>query len=127
MLIWIALRTKVFHPALLTLLPFAAFVSTTPQAIGFLWILALVIAIKNNVPKPYLWLFAIAALAAHPLAGVPATILVLLVSLNRHAGLDPACLAGRQASSVSRTMDHVVRERCDGSRVPACRQAGSPG
>lgn len=81
-LIWIALRTNVFHPALLALLPFAAFISTTPQAIGFLWVLALVIAIKNNVPKPYLWLFAIAALAAHPLAGVPAVILALLTSLR---------------------------------------------
>lgn len=81
-LIWIALRTKVFHPALLALLPFGAFISTTPQAIGFLWVLALVIAIKNNVPKPYLWLFAIAALAAHPLAGVPAVILAVLVSMR---------------------------------------------
>lgn len=81
-LIWIALRTKVFHPALLALLPLGAFISTTPQAIGFLWVLALVIAIKNNVPKPYLWLFALAALAAHPLAGVPAIILALLVSIR---------------------------------------------
>jgi len=81
-LIWIALRSKTFHPALLALIPFSAFISTTPQAIGFLWVFALVIAIKNNLPKPYLWLFAIAALAAHPITGVPAMILTLLVSIR---------------------------------------------
>ncbi|MEK9157251.1 MAG: hypothetical protein AAB448_03955, partial [Patescibacteria group bacterium] len=98
-LTWIALRTKAFHPAFLALIPFAAFISTTPQAIGFLWVFALVIAIKNNVPKPYLWLFVIAALAAHPIAGVPAVILAVLVSLNRHAGLDPASNASRNDGS----------------------------
>lgn len=81
-LVWIALRNKTFHPAFLALVPFAAFVSTTPQAIGFLWVFALIIAIKNNAPKPYLWLFAIAAFAAHPIAGVPAVILAVLVSLR---------------------------------------------
>lgn len=81
-LVWIALRSKTFHPAFLALVPFAAFISTTPQAIGFLWVFALVIAIKNNLPKPYLWLFAIAAFAAHPIAGVPAVILAVLVSLR---------------------------------------------
>ncbi len=81
-LVWIALRSKTFHPAFLALIPFTAFISTTPQAIGFLWIFALVVAIKNNLPKPYLWLFAIAACAAHPIAGVPAVILAALVSLR---------------------------------------------
>lgn len=86
-LVWIALRSKMLHPAFLALVPFAAFISTTPQAIGFLWIFALVLAIKNNLPKPYLWLFAIAACAAHPIAGVPAILLAVLVSLRniRHS------------------------------------------
>ncbi len=80
-LVFIAVRSKQLHPAILALLPFSAFVSTTPQAIGFLWIFAVILALKNNLPQLYLWLFALAALAAHPIAGVPAVILVTIYCL----------------------------------------------
>lgn len=77
-LTWISLRSRTLHPVALCLLPLAAFVSTTPQAIGFLWIFATVLALRLKIPKTYALLFAVAAFVAHPLAGVPALILVVL-------------------------------------------------
>jgi hypothetical protein len=75
---WIGIRGKVLHPAMLALLPFAAFISTTPQAIGFLWVFATVLALRLKLPEAYAILFALAACAAHPLAGIPAVMLVVL-------------------------------------------------
>jgi hypothetical protein len=77
-LAWIAFRARALHPITLCLLPFAAFISTTPQAIGFLWIFATILALRLQLPKTYGLLFAIAAFVAHPIAGVPAILLVTL-------------------------------------------------
>lgn len=90
---WIALRSKSFHPAALALLPFAAFISTTPQAMSFLWVALLVLALCNKLPRVYLWIFALAAFAAHPLAGVPALMLVTLFTAQQAFRKSPLPLA----------------------------------
>lgn len=78
LIVWIALREKVIHPYAIAILPFFAFISTTPQAVGFFWIGILVLALSLRVPQIYLVIFALAALAAHPIAGIPALLLVII-------------------------------------------------
>ncbi len=82
-LTWLALRTRALHPVALAFLPFGAFISTTPQALGFLWIFLLVLTARIALPLPYLFLFAACALLTHPIAGVPALLFVLFSALHK--------------------------------------------
>lgn len=79
-LAWVALKSKTLHPAALALFPFAAFISTTPQAVGFLWVFAVVLAVRLKLPLVYIVVFALAAFASHPLAGVPALVLTVFAA-----------------------------------------------
>ncbi len=80
---------------LLFLLPLSSFVATTPQGLGNLWLLLLILAsvpylVSGTRPRPpHLLLPALATLAVHPIAGIPAVIYVCLLAL------DPARAAGK--------------------------------
>ena len=81
-------------------LPLAVFVSTTPQALAYTLTACLVLLslprITNHTTTPglpVLFLLAGAALATHPLAGIPAAVYLLLVLVwdkQRHRGLQIA-------------------------------------
>jgi hypothetical protein len=85
-------KTAAFAAGALFLLPLAPFVATTPQGIGDLWLLLLILA---SVPRllgdrrPPLWalgLIAVATLLIHPIAGIPAMVyFALLVVQPVHA------------------------------------------
>ncbi len=73
---------------LLFLLPLSSFVTTTPQGLGNLWLLLLILA---SVPyltfgakprPPALLLPALATLIIHPIAGIPAIVFVSLLALD---------------------------------------------
>lgn len=70
---------------LLFLLPWSAFAVTTPQALGNLWTFLLVLAAipylaRAEHPRPLaLLLPTLAILATHPIAGLPALLLLILV------------------------------------------------
>jgi hypothetical protein len=87
-------RARALLP-LLFLLPLSSFVTTTPQGLGNLWLLLLILA---SVPylafgakprPPALLLPALAILMIHPIAGIPAILFLALLAL------DPARAAGR--------------------------------
>ncbi|MFH1632263.1 MAG: hypothetical protein ABIA47_04605 [bacterium] len=69
------------------LIPLSAFISTTPQALAYIFTGALIFLSlprlfdKNGAPPMLtLWLLALAALITHPLAGIPAFIYAALVA-----------------------------------------------
>jgi hypothetical protein len=69
------------------LIPFAAFVSTTPQALAnllFIWIVLgsfpLLQNAQNPLPLWFLWLMGLAATLIHPLAGISSLILLFLIT-----------------------------------------------
>lgn len=100
-LVWIALRSKALHPATLALFPFAAFISTTPQAIGFLWVFAGVLAVRLKLPLVYAVLFGLVAFATHPLAGIPALVLVCFYVISVERRHSVASLRTRWALSIT--------------------------
>ncbi len=74
--------------ATLFLLPLAGFIPTTPQALGYIWaFLAIVAALAPDAAtskSAWLpWLFGIAALATHPIAGIPVMIFLAVDNLLR--------------------------------------------
>lgn len=91
-------QTNASHPGLrqsawlalaIVMMPFASFIVTTPQGLAnlyFVWIIlcSFPLVLNTNVPWniPILWLMAAAALLIHPISGIPALILVTLVSLE---------------------------------------------
>lgn len=81
----IALR-RLPHATALLLLPLGAFITTTPQSLGYLFALLTVLTTES---KPESWrayiapsIFAIAALFAHPIAGVPACFFILFLLIQ---------------------------------------------
>ncbi|MCR4312239.1 MAG: hypothetical protein NUV56_03065 [Candidatus Uhrbacteria bacterium] len=76
----------------LFLLPFAAFIPTTPQAIAYVFALLTLWSFlawegKGGLGRIASWIFGIATIITHPLAGIPTlTFLVLATTLtHRHA------------------------------------------
>jgi hypothetical protein len=77
-----------FSEIILLFLPIAAFVQTTPQALAFVFTaVAILLADRPRLAA----IFAIAALAAHPIAGLPA---VFFVTLTWFAGKHRAAFIG---------------------------------
>jgi hypothetical protein len=71
---------------LLLILPFSIFTLTVPQNLAYLFlILAIFFALtaEEITEKILSYLLAIAAIAAHPLAGIPALLFVIAVSIHR--------------------------------------------
>ncbi len=60
----------------LIFLSFSPFIITTPQNFSYLWLLATVIFLYKRAAWPLSLISALAAFAIHPLAGVPALLLV---------------------------------------------------
>ncbi|HRH32563.1 MAG TPA: hypothetical protein PK720_00205 [bacterium] len=63
---------------LLLILPFSLFIVTTPQNLGYLFLVLTIIwslGLKNRGDEIILWLLALAALTCQPIAGVPAVLL----------------------------------------------------
>lgn len=77
-----------FGLSALLLLPFGAFVQTTPQALAFLFTAWCILAPTKNIFLPAL--FAVAAIFTHPLAGIPSAIYVVFRVLKKLHGLRPA-------------------------------------
>lgn len=74
-------------PLILLSLPYSIYTITTPQSMAnllFLILLLLAIIYINNkeVSLFYLWLIALASLSIHPIAGIPALIFTLLISIR---------------------------------------------
>lgn len=83
-------NTKALALGILVFLGFSSFITTTPQALSYVWTLSLLFLSlpwiqKEDHAAPYalLMLLAIAALATHPLAGIPALLYLLAISLYR--------------------------------------------
>ncbi len=77
----------------LALLPFGAFIMTTPQGLGYLLsALILFLTLPGLLQKPLpvqtftIALLALATLAVHPLAGIPITLYLLLLTLFTRFG-----------------------------------------
>lgn len=72
--------------AAIFLLPLSGLILTTPQGLGNLWVLLLVLAaiptlVRDESPRVWpLALPALAALVTHPIAGIPATLFVILLA-----------------------------------------------
>ncbi len=70
----------------LFLLPLSTFILTTPQGLADLWVLLLVLAavptlVRDEAPRVWpLALPALAVLVTHPIAGIPATLFVILLA-----------------------------------------------
>jgi hypothetical protein len=78
--------------ATLAMLPFSFFINTTPFGLACLYVfMASIFALSQSDYKTIrlvIWIFAVAALITHPIAGVPAIILATLFSIkNRIARL----------------------------------------
>jgi hypothetical protein len=73
--------------ALLVVLPLASFIDTTPFGLAALYcLIAAILAMGTKGDerlKLLVWLFAAAALATHPIAGVPALTLAMIVQFKR--------------------------------------------
>ncbi|MBI4121900.1 MAG: hypothetical protein HY461_01065 [Parcubacteria group bacterium] len=83
------LRHSAWLALAVVLMPFASFIVTTPQGLAnlyFVWIVlcSLPLLLNTNVPwnVPMLWIMAASAVAIHPISGIPAVILVALISLE---------------------------------------------
>lgn len=73
----------------LLFLPFAGFIPTTPQALGYVWTLATVFAVCfRSGQKPAArwlgWLFGAVALVTHPIAGIPTVLFLMTAALIEH-------------------------------------------
>ena len=66
--------------AILLFLPIAAFIQTTPQALAFVFTTLAVLIGSGSTPRsiPTAAIFAVAALCAHPIAGLPAVFFVAM-------------------------------------------------
>lgn len=72
---------------LLLALPLSMLITTTPQALANVYILLLVLTAQFKQPPKYLMLlFTIAAVAIHPLAGLPALIFFVIWYILTHWG-----------------------------------------
>lgn len=74
-------RHNISGLAVLITLPLAAFIQTTPYAVSLTLLLATIVSTSS---KDHLrsWLFACAALLAHPIAGLPALLTTLIVTIG---------------------------------------------
>ena len=64
------------------IIPFTAFILTTPQSLGYLFLLLLILHSLNSEyfsDLPVIFIFALASLAAHPMAGIPAIFFTLFI------------------------------------------------
>lgn len=77
---------------MLLFLPIAAFVQTTPQALAFVFTTIAVLIGSGSTQKstPTAAIFAIAALAAHPIAGLPAVFFVALTVAAKRGVKNPS-------------------------------------
>ncbi len=70
---------------LILLLPFTAFISTTPQGLANFFLLVIVLlgllALRREFPTTALWFLGFTTLLIHPLAGLPALIFLLLLTI----------------------------------------------
>jgi len=70
---------------LIFLLPFAAFISTTPQGLANFFLLIIIflglLALRREFSIPVLWFLGFTTLLIHPLAGLPALIFLLLLTV----------------------------------------------
>lgn len=70
---------------LIFLLPFSAFIATTPQGLANFFLLIIiflgVLALRREFPLPALWFLGFTALLIHPLAGLPALVFLLLLTV----------------------------------------------
>ncbi|KKW29273.1 MAG: hypothetical protein UY72_C0052G0001, partial [Candidatus Uhrbacteria bacterium GW2011_GWD2_52_7] len=61
------------------LLPFAAFLPTTPQALAYVFALLTIFALhEQSVSRQAAWIFALATTITHPLAGIPVLLFVVI-------------------------------------------------
>lgn len=68
----------------LFLLPFAAFIPTTPQALAYVFaLLALFTSHETSISRRVSWIFASATVITHPLAGIPVLLFVFIEALLR--------------------------------------------
>ena len=82
-------RDQTWGPLALLLLPFGIFISTTPQALSYLFTASIIFLslprLRHSEHPAPLWLLiliATAALLTHPLAGIPACLYVALVTIT---------------------------------------------
>lgn len=70
---------------LIFLLPFTAFIATTPQGLANFFLLIIVflgiLALRREFPIFYLWFLGFTVFLIHPLAGLPALIFLLLLTV----------------------------------------------
>ncbi len=70
---------------LILLLPFTAFIATTPQGLANFFLLVIIffglLALRREFPIFYLWFLGFTAFLIHPLAGLPALIFLLLLTV----------------------------------------------
>ena len=80
-------RAGIFCAALLTVLPLASFIDTTPFGLAALYCLLaaiLALAVKNDERmKMLVWLFAFAAFMTHPIAGIPALVFAAIIQFRK--------------------------------------------
>ncbi len=86
LLAWRSLKSGAL---VLFLLPLSSFIATTPQALANTWSLAAILVSipllkkekRTNQDHLALWIFAVAAVFTHPLAGIPIIIYAVLLEL----------------------------------------------
>lgn len=80
-------NTGAWSAALLALLPLAPFIDTTPFGLASLYcLLAGMVGLgtkQNPRLKLVVWIFALAAVLTHPIAGVPAMVLALIIQFKK--------------------------------------------
>lgn len=91
MLVTIGIQRKRFSPLILPLFPLALFIQTTPQALAYIFTLAALFlphiakdtSLQFNKKQLLITLiFALAALACHPIAGIPAFLFAVLQGIH---------------------------------------------
>lgn len=70
----------------LWLLPLGSFITTTPQALANIWTLLVLLSFDQKTNWRLPLLFTAAAIATHPLSGIPALIYLSWMWLSSHAG-----------------------------------------
>lgn len=109
-------------PIAVLLLPLGAFISTTPQALAYVFTgsliflsLPILAASENRPPRFLLVLLALAALVTHPLAGIPACLYVLLIILSqsRLSG------QGKEPLEIIRKSGFVITALASAMAIPA--------
>ncbi|MDA0207948.1 MAG: hypothetical protein O3B64_00870 [bacterium] len=91
-------KTRSFLVFLPFLLPLSLFVTTTPQALGFLFAFLAICSSYAYGGRSAQWIFALAALLTHPIAGVP-TILFCLYLASRAPNAQPTTVWLRHTST----------------------------